>query len=110
MATKGKTVEECAKLRAAAQPTGRNGTPEEVVDAALFLAKLSDGRAHEGGWRIAFVELVQSAENYQGICRWDGLGRGFIHCICALEITNICIRMTLHVFLLLERSFESFNP
>ena len=39
MATKkGKSVEEYAKLRAAAQPTGRNGTPEEVADAALFLA------------------------------------------------------------------------
>ena len=39
MATKkGKTVEEYAKLRAEAQPTGRNGTPEEVADASLFLA------------------------------------------------------------------------
>jgi len=39
MATKkGKTVEEYAKLRAEAQPTGRNGTPEEVADAVLFLA------------------------------------------------------------------------
>jgi len=37
-AKKGKTAEEYAKLRAEAQPTGRNGKPEEVADAALFLA------------------------------------------------------------------------
>ena len=37
-AKKGRTVERYAKLRAEAQPTGRNGTPEEVADAALFLA------------------------------------------------------------------------
>ena len=42
MATKkGKTVEEYAKLRAEAQPTGRNGTPEEVADAVLFLASVT---------------------------------------------------------------------
>ena len=37
-AKKGRTVEQYAQLRAEAQPTGRNGTPEEVADAALFLA------------------------------------------------------------------------
>jgi NAD(P)-dependent dehydrogenase (short-subunit alcohol dehydrogenase family) len=40
---KGTSVETYAELRATAQPLGRNGTPEDVANAVVYLASPSSG-------------------------------------------------------------------
>ena len=69
---KNAVIEEYAKLRADAHPMARNGTPEDVANAVVFLSSpasaFTTGELLKVDGGLALVQLVQQAKDYGRVC------------------------------------------